>query len=127
MQQGITIADVMPMAIDTGLFVSLCTIQQPSGVLGSSGYPDGAWVIVAGLVDIACMAAPVGLAHVHATEVKGAEVLGLQPKHVLLDSYYPTIVSKWRAVIDGVAHDIVGVEHDSQYQMTRMEVRLASI
>lgn len=50
----------MPLARATGLFCSLCTFQAPSGVLTDNGYPDGTFVNVAGLVEIACQNAPSG-------------------------------------------------------------------
>ena len=59
MLQGIAVnvAAVMPRAIETGLFVSLCTIQQPDGNYGPSGQPSGVYVDVSGLVEIPCMSA----------------------------------------------------------------------
>ena len=52
MNQGLQyeIEHVMVEANDTGLFVSLCTLQTPSGTFTLSGAPDGLYVDVAGLV-----------------------------------------------------------------------------
>ena len=129
MNQGIQfeIASVMPTAYALGVFVSACTIQQPTGALDAAGYPTGAWTTVSGLVNIPCMDAPPSQARVQSTEIKSlAETLAVAPRHVLLNGYYPTIVSQWRALIDGVAYDILGSESDSQSGQTRMELRLAS-
>ena len=129
---GFDISDVMPTALASGLFVSLCTIQQWDGTLGASGAPDKSaanWDDVTGLVDIQCMAPPEGLFQtIRATEAKTiAEILAMQPLHVLLDAFYPNIESDMRAVVDGTAYDIMGVEWDSQRIMTRLCVRLAVI
>lgn len=130
MKQGLDydIASVVPAAVNTGRFVSLCTIQQPSGTFGASGAPDGTFTNVAGMVNIACMSAPVSNLRIIATEEKTlAEILATKPRHVLLAGYYPTIQTNYRAVVDGTAYDILGVESDSQAQMTRLMVRLASL
>ena len=42
---------------------------------------------------------------------------------MLLEGYFPQIIKNQRAVIDGAAWDIIGVESDSQRQMTRIEVQ----
>lgn len=123
---------VIPAVEDSGLFVSVCTIQQPSGTLDASGQPDGLYTNVTGLVSIPCMSAPVSMARIAATEVKALEeILSLQVRHVLLDGYYPTIAAGvgngWRAVIDGTTYDLMGAESDSQSQMTRINVRIAEI
>ena len=122
----------MPEAIRTGLFVSLCTIQAPSGGFGPSGAPVGPYADVAGLVNIPCTAPPPGETRILSTEVKElAEIMAAQLKHVLLDNYYPTLEAGvrvgWQALIDGTAYDILGAESDSNGQMTRMEVKLATI
>ncbi len=125
----------MPIVRASGLLVSLCTIQTPSGNLDAGGAPDGLYVDVPGLQGIACTAPPSGLSSsITATEIKALDqILSLNPSHVLLDGWYPQIKpttapgSGMRAVIDGVPMDILGAESDSQHQMTRMEVRLATL
>jgi hypothetical protein len=132
--QGLSfeIGQVIGEAYATGLFVSLFSAQQPSGNLGPSGAPDGTWIPIAGLSNIPCTAPPPSEARIAATEVKALEeILTLQIKHVLLNNYFPQLNGAsdmdWRCLIDGVAYDILGVEHDSQKQMTRLEVRIAAI
>lgn len=138
MYQGLAyeIEGVMPQAVDTGLFVSLCSFNQPSGALGPSGAPvtgAGAWVPVANLQNIPCKRQPVSNLRIQATEVRQLEeILSLQVQHVLLNGYYPDVTGlgsddNWQAVIDGVAYTLMGAESDSQSQMTRCEVRLAQI
>ncbi len=133
MNQGLRldIAGVMPLVKASGLLVSLCTIKQPSGTLGATGTPDGTYSDVAGLVAIPCTAPPLS-DKITAVEIKNIEdTLAVQPLHVLLDDYYPTInagvSAGWIAVIDGTTYDLLGAEHDSQKQMTRLSVRLANV
>lgn len=131
---GYDIEQVMPEARATGLFVSLCTLQEPSGVFGASGAPDGNYVDVAGLVNLPCTAPPPSEARIQAIEVKTLQdIMSLELLHVLLNDAYPAILThfrgtnatEWRAVIDGVVYDLFGAESDSQSEMTRLLVRLA--
>ncbi len=133
------IASVMPTVRASGLLVSLCTIQRPSGNQDASGAPDGLYVPVTGLINIACTSPPSASAKgMPAAEVRGpADTFATQPHHVLLDSYYPQIQDEWLgtatqeggaiATIDGIDYTLIAVEHDSQSQMTRMEVRLGKL
>lgn len=136
MYQGIQadIDAVMVEAVATGLFVSLCTIQQPDGIVDPAGAPSGDFVDVSGLVNIPCMNAPLDDGSIAATEAKELEEIASKGfKHILLNGYYPQatpddqIPTNWRAIIDSVTYDILGVEHDSQHQMTRMEVELVQV
>ena len=123
---------VMPAVIATGLLVSLFTAQAPTGALDASGVPTGAFADVAGLVDIRCTAPPTSEAKITATEAKQLFQIGSsEDRHVLLDAYYPTLDAGWRAgwrcVIDGTIWDLLGVEHDSQFQMSRVSIHLGSV
>ena len=126
-----TIAGVIDLASDPeiAVFTSLCTIQSPNETLGPSGQPLlSPWANVAGMVDIPCTAPPLNSVRLSASEKKSlAEILSETFLHVLLSGYYPAIQTRWRAVVDGTAWDILGVESDSQKSMTRMEVRIASL
>lgn len=124
--------NVMPAALATGLFVSLCTLQAPSGNVNPDGSPDNTFVNVAGLVNIPCMAPPLTDSNIQATEVKSlAEILSEAMLHILLNKWYPQIENGasqgWQAVIDGTVFDLMGAESDSQGQMTRLKVRLAKV
>ncbi len=130
MYQGLhqDILDVMPEALATGLFVSHCTIQAPDGIFVGSGQESGDWVDVEGLVNIQCMSAPISDSKILADEMKSLEeTMAVNLRHVLLDGYYPQIEPGQRAVLDGVGWDILGAEADSQSQMTRLHLKLASI
>lgn len=126
----------------SGLLSSLCTCQAPSEVLDDSGAPDGNYVDVAGLMNIPCTAPPPSDARIQATEVRAlAEITAAELHHVLLNGYYPAIDLGWRNgwrlmlgdddgagnLINGYAYDIMGVESDSQEQLTRIEVKLATL
>ena len=136
MNQGLAyeLSQVMPQATATGLFVSLCTFQQPDNVFGPSGAPSGNYVDVSGLVDVPCMDAVPSTARVQATEVKELQdIMSKGLRHMLLNGYYPQatpdgqIPTKWRAVVDGLTYDILGVEHDSQNTQTRIELQLVTL
>lgn len=129
------IQQVMPIALDTGLFISLCTIQAPDLTLGASGAPSGTYADVAGLVNLPCMSAPPSLARLAAGEAKSAgdiESRGL--RHVLLNGYYADLAPEqnwgavgWRAIVDGITYDLLGAESDSQRTQTRLELALVSL
>lgn len=127
------IKQVMPAATAEGTFVSLCTIQQPDNVFTDSGFPSGTFVNIAGLVNIPCMKAPQSMIRIAADERKAeAGIQSLEPSHVLLDAYYPAIPQvtptrpSLRAIVDGINYEVMGVEHDSQLQMSRLTVRVAT-
>ena len=144
MNQSVQLALSYPMDVvrASGLLSSLCTCQAPSGVFDDSGAPDGNYVDVSGLVNIPCTAPPPSDARIQAPEVRAlAEITASELHHVLLNGYYPPIDLGWRDgwrlmlgdndgagnLINGYAYDIMGVESDSQEQMTRIEVKLASL
>ena len=131
------ISAVMPEAIASGLFVSLVTIQEPTGEQTSTGAPartggdtgDG-WNNVVGLIDIAAMNAPQSESRLTADQHKTTEMVeGFQLRHMLLAGWYPTIAenSNWRAIVDGTAWDILGVESDSQGTQTRLRLQVATV
>lgn len=118
----------MPQATATGLFVSLCTIQQPNITLDAAGAPlYNPPTNVPGMVDIPCMDEPPGM-RIQATEVKALAEIGAKlMRHVLLSGYYPLVIPSMWAVVDGVTYDILGAESDSQNQQTRLELQIATV
>ena len=134
MYQGIAydIESVMQETVLSDLFVSLGSAQAPSGNQTAGGEPDGLYVPVTGLQDIPCMAAPLSSIRISATETKSMEeIMALMPRHVILNAYYPALEAGWRDgwqwMMDGSTWDIIGAEHDSQLQMTRLSVRVATV
>lgn len=133
MYQGLAleISRVMAQAVDTGLFVSLCTFQEP-GLAGPSGAPSNTFTNVDPLVNIPCMNAPVSDVRIQALELKALqEIEESSLRHVLLNGWYPQIedgvANGWRCIVDGVVYDLMGAESDSQGTQTRLELKLASI
>lgn len=111
-----------------GLFVSLCTIQRRANppAVDASGWPDyTGYSNVVGLVGIPCMAA------VEATAkpdkygvVRAMDKFEVQAYyHILLNGYYPAILQRDLAILDGVSYMVEAVESDSQGVMTRLAVR----
>lgn len=128
------IAQVMTEAAATGLFVSLCTISQPDVNPGYGGAQTGNYTNVTGLVNIPCMDAPPSPASLTATEVKALqEIMSKGIRHLLLNGYYPEtspdgqIPTSWRATVDGVIYDVLGVEHDSQNTQTRLHLQIVTV
>ena len=190
--QQVAIPAVMQRANASGLFVSLCTIQQPDGLFIDAGQPSGNFVnvtpndtwaantlydegqeiavtgtlqrcIVTGLsgavqptfsatpgnttydgigalawvceslamTNIPCTAPPTSNIRITADEKKAIDrIETFSSLHVLLNGYYPGIEygtgKGWRAMVDGYPFDILGAEHDSQRQMTRLAVRFSA-
>ncbi len=127
-QIGYDLSAVLPAVEQAGLFVSLATIQSPSQAPDSLGQPDLVdWTDV--LVNIPCMIAPEGVGTPPiGDEMAMREWIAEKTEfHVLLDGYYPTILQRYRAVIDGIPLDIKAVESDSQKIMTRLAVRRYSL
>lgn len=132
----VDLSDVMTLAVDTGLFVSLCTIQRPVTTLGPTGTRSGAYSDVTGLVDIQCMDAPENLGTGFSVSQlrQPTDIDSKALRHVLLDDFYPDLSPEtnwgnvgWRAVVDGVAYNIKGAECDSQRIMTRLSLQAVTI
>ena len=134
----LAIAQVMPAAVASGLFVSLFTAQEPVPTIGPTGAVEFDYTDVAGLVNIPCMAPPESPGSITATEVLALEeITASELHHVLLNGYYPALDAGWRgensdgkgawiARIDGFNYEISGVESDSQSTQTRVRVKLAT-
>lgn len=131
---------VMEVAVESGLFSSTCTIQQPDGVLTDSGSPSGDWVDLPGVVEVACMDAPLATGErMRADEIKKlSEIEALSYRHVLLDGYYGLLIPSGdgrpalRAIVtspsgDVNTYEVMGLEADSQAVMTRLHLRLITI
>jgi hypothetical protein len=117
-----------------GLFSSLCSVYEfpdpeTTGVSawGQVNLTDA--VPVTGLQNIPCMKAPMPVGDPSANnEKRGSELIEqTNVFHALLDGFYPTVVQRQLAVIDGVAHSILNTESDSQSIMTRLAVRVYAL
>ncbi len=124
------IDQVMPTAVATGLFISVCSISAPTP---ASGAISGVYSPVSGLQNIPCIDAPETFSDtsLSVTELKALDqTASTALRHVLLDNYYDQLSPSsnwgdlgWRATVDGVDYDILGAENDSQQQMTRLKLR----
>lgn len=117
---------VMPAVAAEGLFNSLCTIKQRSNTVSALGQTNmTSYEPIADLTDIACRFAP---------QAPGAppqsDTTRMQQQfdtrslfHVLLDGYFPAIEQQFLANINGIDYEIMSVEGDSNFEMTRLAVR----
>ncbi len=105
-------------------YVSTCTIQQATETPDPLGQPIPAWANVPGLVNLPCAIAPFGGSTEASQRNRSDSIIDAATHAIAIAGYYPTIVNKQRAVVAGVAYDIVGAETDSHSAMTRLRVVL---
>lgn len=123
-----------------GLYSSKCTVQQATNAtdaLGQVDLTDTGFVNIAGVVNVGCMRAPNSMARIVAGTTDTATLSeAFNLFHVLLDDYYPQIPeavqgrSELRCIIDGVVHEVLGVEASSQRtsaRQTRLECRQVGV
>lgn len=120
----------MPAVAAEGLFNSLCTIKQRTNTVSALGQTNMlGYEPIADLTDIACRFAP---------QSPGAPPQGdttrMQQQfdtrslfHVLLDGYFPEIEQQYLANLNGVDYEIMSVEADSNFEMTRLAVRIYTL
>ena len=98
-------------------FPGLCTIQEDLGVVSTYGeIKVHNWTDVAGHVDI-----PVANGPTKGVEVKQSDQTYVISNYTIsLRGYYPTITEKMRAVVDGIAYDILLVQSSSHGMTTRI-------
>lgn len=120
----------VPLAAESGLFSSLCTIQQRSNTLSVTGQVDLTdWNDIPTLSNIACQFS------IQRPFMPNQGATGKLPQqtdtetmyHILLQGYYPQILQQNQAVVDGRAYEIMAVESDSQKQMTRLACRIYTL
>ena len=104
-------------------FPQRVTIQEATITRNSTEEEVKTWANKAGLIDLPCTVASAFKRATGAREAR-AVMMSFVVKlfRVLIRGYHTTIVSTMRAVIDGVNYDILGVEHDTQAVMTRLNV-----
>lgn len=122
---------ILPAVREAGEFISVCTVQvctnTPDATTGQIDLTDTGFASIPGVVNIACKRAPQSYSRILATQIVNTQISeGVNFFHVLLDGYFPQIPEalasngQMRAVIDGVVHQLLGVESDSQKIMTRI-------
>jgi len=144
----LAIDNVVPAAVNLGTCISLITFRYPSSGFDAAGAQIDGWTDVPGLVDIACMSAVPSQARIQATEVRALEeITSSELHHVWIPGYYIGLDDGWRGdtdaypgqwvaivgdnvggvLTDGYQYQIMGVEFDSQEQMTRVQLKLATM
>lgn len=126
MKQDFDLGVTLTAVEDAGLFSSLCTIKRPTQTQNETGQASlGNPVAVVGMTNIPCMLAPLVILRPQATdEIKLQGWTEEQSEfHLLLDGYYPGVLQKDVADVDGNVYDVLGDESDSQRIMTRLAVR----
>mgnify|MGYP001028435120 CR=1 FL=1 len=99
-----------------------CTIQVNTPTKSAINEDIEHWSNLAGHVDIACQVALIEVLR----DVEREAVVGpveTVRRAVLLDGRYPAITTTHRAVIDGLAWNIVAVDEDSQQSHTRLQIQ----
>lgn len=122
----------MPLAVATGLFVSLASFSSPPTMQGPTGNPTGSYVAVAGLQSIPCMDAPMIEGGSSSDETKAlSEIEAKRTRHILLNTYYAQVSTAagrgWQVTVDGVLYDLLGGESDSQRTQTRCSLQLVGL
>lgn len=107
-----------------GFYRSKCTIQANVPTVDDLGQPVEAWTAaVTGLRDLPCSIAPF-TGQVNMSEARRVgQILDVEEHHVALPGAYPEILVTMRAVVDGVAWQIIGVDIDSHRETTRLRVQ----
>ncbi len=124
---------VMPMAVETGVFISLCTILQRAAngsepqtdALGQVDLAQSDMTQVPGLVNLPCQIAALRPFRPDiSAEARTVEQYDeMADKEIMLTAYYPQILQQHVAVVDGSPYEIMAVEPDSQKQFTRIAAR----
>lgn len=119
-----------------GLFVSLLSIKRrPStsgepttDTLGQVDTVPADYTAVAGLQNLPCMLAVYRMKpDMAAVQRLEDRYETLQERHCLIDGYFPGILQRDLATIDGQDYEIMAVEHDSQHTLTRLGVRIFTL
>ena len=105
-------------------FPQRVTIQEPTITRNSTEEEVKTWANKAGLVDLPCAVASAGMATAAGARETRAVMMSFAVRlfKILIGGYHTAILPTMRAVIDGVNYDILGVEHDTQAVMTRLNV-----
>jgi hypothetical protein len=121
---------VMPAVAAEGLFNSLCTIKARSGAVSSQGQLNmQSYAPIADLTDIPCRIAVQAPANPPQNDVaRMQQQFDTRTEfHVLLDGYFPQILQQNLANVNGIDYEIMATEPDSDFQMTRLAVRVYTL
>ncbi len=130
MHQGLDydFAQTLALVEQAGLFVSLCTIgrrPQPPVVNARGKVDMSRNQYTALLTSIPCQLSVWRMKPDQAAVVRLEDRFDtLAERHCLLDGYFPQILQRDIATVDGVDYEIMSAESDSQKILTRLAVRL---
>lgn len=104
-------------------YPDLVTIQQYTGPQNSIGEEVKTWGAVAGLSDLPCAIGESG-----GSEPRRPDgIVAVSPWRIAIAGYYPTIVPKMRAVVDGGStYNILVVQVDSHHNMTALDCEIVT-
>ena len=111
-------------SLSATFYPSLCMIQEVTEVQDAYGQPIGAWADVAGLTNLPCAIAPFSGSPEMAEHKRADGTIEIITHHISIAGHYPAITNKMRALVAGLAYDIVGAEMDSHSTMTRLRAVL---
>lgn len=103
------------------LFTGTCQMQRRTGAVDAAGEadPDG-WEAVPGMEAIQCR-----LGAASGREIKRPDQTYAVATHsILLSGSYPSISERMRAVVAGVAYDVLLVRTDSTNTITMLDVQV---
>lgn len=114
--------------LDASFFRASLNIQANSPT-NSGGVSTDSWSNVVGLTDLDCAIAPAG-----ATQDRQREpylTIDRETHTIVVAGYYNTITPEHRAVVttpgsEALTLDILGVEHDSANELTRLRCEVVS-
>jgi hypothetical protein len=102
-------------------YPSLCTIQSAVEPQDTVGQP-----VVASYTDV-LQALPCRVSPAGAREMKlPNQTYGVASHTINLRGHYPSITTAMRALVDGVAYDVLAVEHDGNAYTTRLQVQVVT-
>lgn len=112
----------------TAFYPAAVTIQQASASLAADGQPIATWSDVSGLAGLAGTVGPVDQSRADRAETRRSDFTEVARRRLIsLAGAYPAITSAMRAVVDGTAYNILGVELDSHAVTTRLYVEAVSV
>lgn len=137
MNQAVSFSGVVQVVEAAGLFDSLATVLQATNTKDALGQVDltaSGFAAIAGCTNVKCMRAPLAVGRPLADERATPTMEeSFNEFHVLLDGYFAQIpealasTGDLKITIDGVEHQVCGVESDSQFTMTRIRCKQVAV
>lgn len=108
------------------LFLQKATVQEPDDTRAADGEKAPNWFDVVGLVDLPCALANVSGRGIQAIQRRRGDSHSTRSEsyRLMFPERYTQITKLMRIVSDGVAYEIVGVDHGSQGSVTRLRLEI---